>query len=786
MDFIIILLLVVILILVGDLKNKIRKISSELSDLKTQKSTKEINVSSSSESSKQTEIEHQKTEQKPIPEIVSPALEPKAVEIQEAKSTPQKAVPKKRKPAVSNPSLGFNFSWSKFLAKNPDLEKFIGENLLSKIGIVIFVIGMGFLVKLGIDSNVITEGMRVAIGVAIGGGMITLAHYMRKSFAKFSSVLIGGALAVLYFSIALAFHQYHLINQTAAFLIMVFITSFGVLLSLAYNRSTLAVLAIIGGFGTPFFVSNGSGNISAFFAYILILDIGMLILVYFKKWNIINYIAFCFTFILFIGVFYSKFLGNEEELRITMFANLTCYYIIFFLMSIVYNVRNKKTFKFPEISMLFANTAFYFGFGIQILNGLQHGMYNGLFTLLLAILNFGFAYRLYSRKDVDRNLVFMLIGLVLSFVSLIAPIQLEGNYITLFWAVESCLLLWLSEKSGIKLIRVSSIIISILMAISLLMDWNIYYIDISDYNELAPVINKGFLTTLVCLASLIIGVSISNKDFETELKGYPLTWKSIINRIAAVVIFYFGFLLEFDYQFKAFGFSETLASILLGVYNYAFITAIILVHKKSDKLVSRNSAGIAAIVGILLYPTYYLERTIASRDFNLLNQDIATGFYWHYVLLASVIYLVVFITQEVHKAYKLSSKNGAKYLYILSFLAVLIGTAEITHLAMITQQNSGNEEYLVFDTIMRSVFPVVWGIIATALIIVGMKYKLKALRIASLVLFGITTLKLFFFDLNGNSTGKIISFIFLGAILLTVSFLYQKLKFLITDDEDNN
>ena len=151
-----------------------------------------------------------------------------------------------------------------FMERNPDLEKFIGENLLSKIGIVIFVIGMGFLVKLGIDNNYITEGMRIMLGVIIGGGLIGLAHRLRKSFMAFSSVLIGGGLAVLYFTIAIAFHEYQILSQTPAFIIMVAITAFGVLLSISYDKKELAILALIGGFGTPFFLSTGEGNVTRF------------------------------------------------------------------------------------------------------------------------------------------------------------------------------------------------------------------------------------------------------------------------------------------------------------------------------------------------------------------------------------------------------------------------------------------------------------------------------------------------------------------------------------------
>ncbi|MBC7451690.1 MAG: DUF2339 domain-containing protein, partial [Cytophagales bacterium] len=39
-----------------------------------------------------------------------------------------------------------------FMERNPDLEKFIGENLINKIGIGILVLGIGFFVKFAIDQ----------------------------------------------------------------------------------------------------------------------------------------------------------------------------------------------------------------------------------------------------------------------------------------------------------------------------------------------------------------------------------------------------------------------------------------------------------------------------------------------------------------------------------------------------------------------------------------------------------------------------------------------------------
>lgn len=84
----------------------------------------------------------------------------------------------------------------------------------------------------------------------------------------------------------------------------------------------------------------------------------------------------------------------------------------------------------------------------------------GLFTVALAVFNFGVAQLLYRRPGIDRTLIYLLIGLVVTFGSLAIPVQLAGNFITMFWALETVLLLWLAQKSGLRLMATSSIIIN--------------------------------------------------------------------------------------------------------------------------------------------------------------------------------------------------------------------------------------------------------------------------------------------------------------------------------------
>jgi uncharacterized membrane protein len=672
---------------------------------------------------------------------------------------------------------------SSFWERNPDLEKFIGENLLNKIGIVIFVIGMGFLVKLGIDNQVITEAMRVAIGLVIGGVMIGIAHYLRKSFDKFSSILIGGALAVLYFTIALAFHEYQLFSQTAAFVIMVLITIFAVILSLAYDRKELAVLAVLGGFGTPFFISTGSGNITILFSYLLLLNVGMLSLVYFKKWKIINFLCFGLTYVLYVGVFSDKFIDNEDATRSTMFLFLTLFYLVFFGMNLLYNVKNKNKFEASEISMLLINTGIYFGFGLALLAGFQEGLYRGLFTTLVAAFNCGFAIVLFKKKDIDQNLLYLLIGLVLTFVSLIAPIQLDGNNITLFWAAESVLLLWLAKKSKIEFIKFTAILVLLLMLVSLIMDWQQNYTTWIVNTPMDVVFNNTFLTTVVALLALVGNIKLSASVEDITVHEINITWKQSFVKVIFGLVLYVGLLLELNYQLRQLELAHTFWAIIIASYHFVWILCLLLIHRHKPTHGLNKLTTILSSVAMFVYAIMDASTITSARNMLMDNSYQTAGFITHYVLLLLFLLIVVLFYKKLHQQYGFKSSEGNMALWALSIIGLVVVTLEVEHVCIISQYEGAPHLAALKDTIVRSVYPVIWGVSALVLMIIGMKQKLKNVRIISLTLFCFTILKLFVYDLAGNATGKIISFILLGVILLVISFLYQKLKFIIQDDE---
>jgi uncharacterized membrane protein len=680
------------------------------------------------------------------------------------------SVPKPRKPG--------------FFERNPDLEKFIGENLANKIGIGILVLGIGFFVKYAIDKDWINEIGRVFIGILCGGILLGVAHRLRKTFAAFSSVLVGGGIAILYLTIAIAFHEYQLFPQTAAFILMVVITGFTIVLSLGYNRIELAILAILGGFASPFMVSTGEGNYVVLFSYILILDVGMLVLAYYKKWNLINIISYAFTLILFYSWLGGRFDGENPSMIAGALIFATLFYLVFFAMNIVNNIKERTQFKAIEISLLLSNTFLYYAAGMVILNNAYGSDFKGLFTAALGVFNFVFAFTLYKNVRIDRNLVFLLIGLVLTFISLAAPVQLEGNYITLFWAAETVLLLWLSQKSGIALMKLASVVVLVLMVVSLLMDWEQLYLQATyDGPGLRVIFNKAYITGIVAMVSM--GATfILLKNERGAYAQYVAPYRTILT-VPGIVLLYISQFLELQYHVYRYTDSYATQSLIIGSYNMLFILGLLFVGKKLTipEPVKKAFAG-WGIVAILIYFTFYHQVTTYARNHYLTGDATATGFIFHYVLVVLLLVIAVVSLRRLRALAEANPNTHHLYSWFYVFFFVFIASAELDHIILLIAYSGIDSIDPILTQNHKIGFPILWGLASFILISVGLKRKQKHLRIISLTLFLVTLLKLFLLDIRGISEGgKIAAFISLGVLLLVVSFMYQRLKKLLLADE---
>ena len=711
-------------------------------------------------------------------------------------------------------TLASEKSWfDKFKENNPDLEKFIGENLINKIGILILVLGISFFVKYAIDKNWINEIARVGIGILAGSLVMGVAHKLRKNYSAFSSVLIAGAISIFYFTIAIAFHDYHIFTQTMAFVIMVVITAFSVFVSLNYNRQELAVLSLIGGFAVPFMVSTGQGNYVVLFTYIAILNVGILATAYFKKWNLVTILSFVFTTILFLSWSITEIDNNKlPHQGAFIFASL--FYFIFSITVVINNVRNKGIFSTIEYFIITANTFVYFGIGLSIIEDSKLD-FKGLFTLSLAIYNFIYTAILFKKFGLEKNAVYLLIALVLTFLTLTIPIQFEGNQITLFWACEAVMLFWLSQKSKISLFKVSAVAVQILMIFSLLIDWFQIYGSLE--KTLNVVLNQIFITGIVAVVSLIATYFVLNKETENSViykfTFQPTLYKNLIS-VVAVIMAYFVGILEVSYQATEFYSNDSTVISFSVVYHFIFTTLLVFyVFKKHIETLFQPIIVLLianVIVYILLFsnmPTQELIQNLQMKtNFNF-------GFYFHYVVVICLIYYFVILIKQIRGKAVFEFLKSKSMVWILAISGVIILSSELLLHAIHFTDVSGIEneiakktrtitdkyaiayeiESVILDGIhqvriqvIKIGYPILWGIISFILLVLGIKQQWKEIRIIALSLLGLTVLKLFVYDINNVSeTGKIVAFILLGVLILIISFVYQKIKRLVVDETPN-
>jgi uncharacterized membrane protein len=184
------------------------------------------------------------------------------------------------------------------------------------------------------------------------------------------------------------------------------------------------------------------------------------------------------------------------------------------------------------------------------------------------------------------------------------------------------------------------------------------------------------------------------------------------------------------------------------------------------------------------YLVYYHEQVISARDGYLFYAESASGFIFHYILVALLIVIAILSLPKIQSLTEFNQKTFNLYSWFYVFSFVFLASAELDHSVLLIAGASLDSMGHIVTQNHKIGYPILWGLTSFTLIAIGLKTKKKHLRIMSLTLFLVTLIKLFAVDIKGISEGgKIAAFISLGVLLLIVSFMYQRLKKLLLQDE---
>jgi uncharacterized membrane protein len=328
-----------------------------------------------------------------------------------------------------------------------------GGNAIVKLGVAILFIGLAFLAKFAAQHVDVPVQLRLAGVGAAALVLLGLGWRLREKRAAYAQVLQGGAVAVLYLTLFVAFRFFDVLALGPAFACMVAVAALAAALAVLQDARALAVIGALGGFATPLLVSSGGGNHVALFSYYLVLDLGIAAVAWTRSWRLLNLIGFFATF----GVATA---WGLLRYRAADYASAQVFLIAFFLVfaailllparRLLRDGDAADTSEAPSRSDAWVNGSLLFGLP-TITFALQHGLVrhfeygSAVSALLLALFYVGIAAWL--RTQPRLALMFeasLAIGTV--FLTLVIPFALDAHSTSGAWALEGAGLVWLGLR----------------------------------------------------------------------------------------------------------------------------------------------------------------------------------------------------------------------------------------------------------------------------------------------------------------------------------------------------
>jgi uncharacterized membrane protein len=209
----------------------------------------------------------------------------------------------------------------------PVLETRMGLTWINRIGVLTLIIGVAFFFKYAIDNQWIGETGRVVLGTLTGLATLAAGDILwRRGHKIFAQGVCGLAISILYLSFYASFSFYHLLPQSAAFLLMVMTTATAGSLALRYNSIAIAALGMLGGYLTPFLLSTGHDAPWILFSYQLLIDLGAIAIARLRHWRAPDVFAFVATAVIYAFWFLDQF-HAEKQLVATCAA--FAFYVLF-------------------------------------------------------------------------------------------------------------------------------------------------------------------------------------------------------------------------------------------------------------------------------------------------------------------------------------------------------------------------------------------------------------------------------------------------------------------------
>jgi uncharacterized membrane protein len=372
-------------------------------------------------------------------------------------------------------------------------QLFSGGNLLVKVGVVILLFGVSFLVKYAAQRGLLPVQLRLA-GAAMGGlVLLVLGWRLRHQRREYALTLQGGGIGILYITVFAAYRICHLIPAGPAFALLTLVVAACGWLAVGQNARTLALFGLAGGFLAPLLCGVGNGNPALLFGYYALLNAGIAGIAWFRSWRALNLAGFIATFVV-------SLLWGSVYYRPQWFATVEPFlaysFLLYVAVATLFALRQPPELRGAVDGTLVFGTPIA-AFLLQAL--LVHDYRYGLaWSALVAGLVYLVLWALLRRRDealqplVDAYLAFGAL-----FVTLSVPLAFDGRWTAAVWAMEGAGVVWAGSRQKRPVTTVFGVILQLAAGIAFLKDFG----RPSGLLPIANAICLGML--LLCLAGLV-------------------------------------------------------------------------------------------------------------------------------------------------------------------------------------------------------------------------------------------------------------------------------------------
>lgn len=670
--------------------------------------------------------------------------------------------------------------------QNVTMEYAVATTWLLRLGVLILVIGIGFFLKYSITEGIIGPAGKVALAALAGVGMLVGGiKLFRGTYDLLGQGLAGAGFATLYFSFYTA-QKEGLLGSVPTFALMILVTVAAGFLAVRYSSQLIAVLGLLGGYLTPVMIESDAPSVVTLFSYLLLLGFGVFYIAWKREWRLLHYLSFTCTWLLIAK---AVDVGFQPEKFWTYLPFLVGFFVLFSTVTFLYQLVHKKKSTVLELLFLFLNAGVFFGFAVYMVDRTFTRETVAVVTISLAVFYIAHIFLFLRRNVLDRGLLMSFLGLASLFVAITLPLILSKGWITVSWAVQGFIMLWIASRMRSEFLRQLAYILYLVVLA------RFAFLDLGDqFGHSLGNLSAGdywiaFLERLMILGIPIVSFFAAGFLFSKErVEGAEGDWivaesndirpwfgQSILGRVCFWIVLLLSFIyLNLEVHRTAGYLFDPITPPALTLVWVALALVLLRELRASRETLAKVFFWIVSAALVIKVFLFDFSQFKPGFDFAFAERDFASGFL---VRLLDYGFVVAFFLV----AWRLFRRGGDRPGFAATFgYAALAGIFIYSSLEVWTGLNRFLPEFRMGGI---SIF---WALFALALLLAGILKNRSVLRGIGLILLGGVIAKIFIVDLSGlEQLYRIIAFLVLGVLVLVSSFLYLKFRHhFITENSD--